>query len=221
MEVSSTTSSFCPLPALRHDARTHPAAHTSPQGQGRTQRRLRAVQRAQRPDVRQLGGRESLPDRVGGDGGRHPHPRHHRPAGGQVVTELEQAALLPLPAERFPFFQEAERIVNRDGHVEAAKRTTRRRRSSWGARSGFAGTGTSSASLIASSGRSASMPNANRVASPRLPSTRWPGGKRDYTTLTEERAESKRRPHKELYTHRQRDTERLWNLRRHVRGDAK
>jgi transposase len=36
-------------------------------------------------------------------------------------TELEQPALLPLPATRFPFFQEAERIVNRDGHVEVAK----------------------------------------------------------------------------------------------------
>jgi transposase len=40
---------------------------------------------------------------------------------GQRFTELEGPALLPLPAGRFPFFQEAERIVNRDGHVEVAK----------------------------------------------------------------------------------------------------
>lgn len=33
----------------------------------------------------------------------------------------ERAALLPLPREPFPSFQEAERRVNRDGHVEVAK----------------------------------------------------------------------------------------------------
>ena len=36
-------------------------------------------------------------------------------------AELEQPALLPLPAGRFPFFHEAQRCVNRDGHVEVAK----------------------------------------------------------------------------------------------------
>jgi hypothetical protein len=40
---------------------------------------------------------------------------------GPFFTEVEQPALLPLPIERFPFFHEAERIVNRDGHVEVAK----------------------------------------------------------------------------------------------------
>ena len=40
---------------------------------------------------------------------------------GQVFTTLERAALLPLPAERFPFFHEAQRIVSRDGHIEVAK----------------------------------------------------------------------------------------------------
>ena len=39
----------------------------------------------------------------------------------KLFTELEQPALLPLPDTRFPFFQEAERVVNRDGHVEVAK----------------------------------------------------------------------------------------------------
>ncbi len=40
---------------------------------------------------------------------------------GRVFTEVERGALLPLPSERFPSFQEAQRKVNRDGHVEVAK----------------------------------------------------------------------------------------------------
>ncbi|HSW44545.1 MAG TPA: IS21 family transposase [Phycisphaerae bacterium] len=40
---------------------------------------------------------------------------------GNVFTEIERPALLPLPAGRFPFFAEAKRKVNRDGHVEVAK----------------------------------------------------------------------------------------------------
>jgi transposase len=40
---------------------------------------------------------------------------------GARFNEVERAALLPLPAGRFPSFQEAQRIVNRDGHVEVAK----------------------------------------------------------------------------------------------------
>jgi hypothetical protein len=40
---------------------------------------------------------------------------------GKVFAEVEQPALQPLPLERFPFFHEAQRIVNRDGHVEVAK----------------------------------------------------------------------------------------------------
>jgi hypothetical protein len=40
---------------------------------------------------------------------------------GKVFREVEQPALLPLPAERFPFFHEAQRKVNRDGHIEVAK----------------------------------------------------------------------------------------------------
>jgi hypothetical protein len=40
---------------------------------------------------------------------------------GKMFTEVEKAALLPLPPGRFPCFQEAQRIVNRDGHVEVAK----------------------------------------------------------------------------------------------------
>jgi len=40
---------------------------------------------------------------------------------GKVFAEVERPALQPLPQERFPFFHEAQRIVNRDGHVEVAK----------------------------------------------------------------------------------------------------
>lgn len=40
---------------------------------------------------------------------------------GKIFAEAERSALLPLPVERFACFQEAQRIVNRDGHVEVAK----------------------------------------------------------------------------------------------------
>ncbi len=40
---------------------------------------------------------------------------------GLLFREAEQAALRPLPREQFPLFQEAERKVHRDGHVEVAK----------------------------------------------------------------------------------------------------
>jgi transposase len=40
---------------------------------------------------------------------------------GKLFVEVEKPALLPLPPGRFPSFQEAQRIVSRDGHVEVAK----------------------------------------------------------------------------------------------------
>jgi transposase len=40
---------------------------------------------------------------------------------GKLFVELEKPALLPLPAGRFTCFQEGQRIVSRDGHVEVAK----------------------------------------------------------------------------------------------------
>jgi transposase len=39
----------------------------------------------------------------------------------KVFQEHERSALRPLPLERFPFFQEGERIVSRDGHVAVSK----------------------------------------------------------------------------------------------------
>jgi transposase len=40
---------------------------------------------------------------------------------GKLFREVEQPALQKLPAEPFPFFQEQERKVHRDGHVEVDK----------------------------------------------------------------------------------------------------
>jgi transposase len=40
---------------------------------------------------------------------------------GKLFVEVEKPALQPLPGERFPFFHEAQRSVNRDGHIEVAK----------------------------------------------------------------------------------------------------
>ncbi len=40
---------------------------------------------------------------------------------GRVFLEVERAVLQPLPAERFSSFREAQRVVNRDGHIEVAK----------------------------------------------------------------------------------------------------
>ena len=40
---------------------------------------------------------------------------------GRMFHEVDKPALLELPAGRFPFFQEGQRQVNRDGHVEVAK----------------------------------------------------------------------------------------------------
>jgi transposase len=40
---------------------------------------------------------------------------------GKRFAEVERPALLPLPVERFAFFHEAQRSVNRDGHIEVAK----------------------------------------------------------------------------------------------------
>jgi hypothetical protein len=40
---------------------------------------------------------------------------------GKLFTEVERPVLRPLPVERLPFFEEGERRVHRDGHVEVAK----------------------------------------------------------------------------------------------------
>lgn len=40
---------------------------------------------------------------------------------GRHFREVEQPSLLPLVQERFPFYHEGRRKVNRDGHVEVAK----------------------------------------------------------------------------------------------------
>ena len=40
---------------------------------------------------------------------------------GRHFKEVEQSALLPLATERFPFYSEGKRKVNRDGHIEVAR----------------------------------------------------------------------------------------------------
>lgn len=40
---------------------------------------------------------------------------------GKLFESVERGALRPLPNERFPLYQEARRIVSRDGHIEVAK----------------------------------------------------------------------------------------------------
>ncbi len=40
---------------------------------------------------------------------------------GQTFQEIERPALRPLPSERFPMFEEAQRKVSRDGHVEVKR----------------------------------------------------------------------------------------------------
>lgn len=40
---------------------------------------------------------------------------------GKVFAEVERSQLKPLPAQRFPSFQEGQRSVNRDGHIEVDK----------------------------------------------------------------------------------------------------
>ena len=40
---------------------------------------------------------------------------------GKRFETVERGALRPLPAERFPFYEEGQRIVSRDGHVEVQR----------------------------------------------------------------------------------------------------
>ena len=94
---------------------------------------------------------------------------------GKVFAELEKPALLPLPPGRFPCFQEAQRIVNRDGHVEVAK-------AYYSAPpefcrplgAGRAGMGSVVRLFDHRSGRSPSMPSMSRDASPPTPGTSLP-----------------------------------------------
>ena len=72
--------------------------------------------------VRQPGRTETAPGGTGSE--RSPTRGFTAPPSsrcGKVFEEVERPALLPLPRERFAFFHEAQRKVNRDGHVEVAK----------------------------------------------------------------------------------------------------
>ena len=75
----------------------------------------------QGPDVRQPGGAEPVPARLGSDRRRHAHPRHDARQVGKLFDEVERAALLPLAGGAVPVSTKAQRTVHRDGHVEVDK----------------------------------------------------------------------------------------------------
>jgi transposase len=78
---------------------------------------------------------------------------------GKVFVEVEKPALLPLPPGRFPCFQEASGWSIATGTWKWPRRITRPRRSSWGVRSGHAGTGVSCVCSTSSSSRSPCTPS--------------------------------------------------------------
>ncbi|MBK8913011.1 MAG: hypothetical protein IPM64_00170 [Phycisphaerales bacterium] len=51
----------------------------------------------------------------------HAHPRHDAPAGRQGLRADRAAGAAAAAGHALPCFQEGQRIVNRDGHVEVAK----------------------------------------------------------------------------------------------------
>ena len=110
------------LPALRHGDPADQAVHAAAQGEDRSGHQLREEQRAQRAHVRQP--RRSAErhlehwERTVADTRIHGTTKQQV---GKVFAEVERAALVPLPSEPFAIFQEGQRKVNRDGHVEVAK----------------------------------------------------------------------------------------------------
>ena len=93
---------------------------------------------------------------------------------GRMFAELEKPALLPLPPGRFPCFQEAQRMVNRDGHVEVAKAYYSAPPEFVGRTVWRAGTGMSCGCSINNSGRSPFIASTSRGASPPMPGTSLP-----------------------------------------------
>ena len=111
------------LPALRHGDPADQALHAAAQGEGRARASTTCKNNAlERAHVRQPGGAEPAPGATGkrtvADTRIHGTTKQQV---GKLFAEVERAALLPLPPERFPCFHEAQRKVNRDGHVEVAK----------------------------------------------------------------------------------------------------
>ena len=84
---------------------------------------------------------------------------------GKVFQELERPALQPLPPGRFPSFNEAQRKVSRDAHVEVDKAYyvdwSRFRRSIWVGRCGCGGIAAWSGSSISACSRSRFTPGAS------------------------------------------------------------
>ena len=99
---------------------------------------------------------------------------------GKVFAEAERAALLALPAGRFPFFREVQRKVHRDGTSRWRRPTTRCPRSTSAVRSGCVGT--AGGCGCSRSGRRPSL-RAGWSRSPCMPSRRRGGSARGRRTF--------------------------------------
>ena len=107
--------------ALRHGDLADQAAHAAAQGQGRARRGYVQDNGLKARDFSSLEAQNRhLASWEASVADTRIHGTTKRQVG-KVFREVERAALLPLPAERFPFFHEAQRIVSRDGHIEVAK----------------------------------------------------------------------------------------------------
>src|SRR5512135_575343 len=85
--------------ALRHRVPADPPLHAPPQGEGRAGRGLCPGERLEGQDLRQPGGAEPLPPRLGADGGRHSRARHDTSSRRQPVCQC-RAGRAPAPAAR-------------------------------------------------------------------------------------------------------------------------
>jgi hypothetical protein len=109
------------LPALRHGDPADAALHAATQGQGRSRCEVRAEHALARRTFDSLAAQNAHLahwEATVADTRIHGTTKQQV---GKVFAECERASLLPLAHEPFANFHEAERKVNRDGHVEIAK----------------------------------------------------------------------------------------------------
>ena len=152
--------------ALRHCVLAHAALHATPQGEGRAGRRLRPGERPEGETVRQPGGAEPVPPRLGADRGRHPHARHHASPGRQALRRGRAGRVAAIAAGPFPVVS-AKRVARSTATAtsRSSAPTTRCRRSTWLGRSGCAGTPAWCGSSTIGWSRSSCMPGKSRAGS--------------------------------------------------------
>ena len=111
------------LPALRHGDLAHQALHAAAQGKDRT--RASATSKDNALKGRTFASLEEqnrhLLDWERTVADTRIHGTTHKQVGKQFVEGRACGVARRCRSERFPFFHEAERSVNRDGHVEVAK----------------------------------------------------------------------------------------------------